>query len=107
MIRESIHYGIHFLLPVFIAFLFFKGNNRVKVLLILWAGIIIDIDHLLADPVFNPDRCSIGYHFLHSYIAITVYLLLLLPRSTRIPALALCLHIIADSTDCYLMYLDL
>ena len=33
----------------------------------------VDIDHLLASPVFDPDRMSIGFHPLHSYPAIMLY----------------------------------
>jgi hypothetical protein len=36
--------------------------------------IIVDLDHLLADPIYDPNRCSIGFHPLHSYPAIVIYL---------------------------------
>lgn len=96
------HYGIHFLLPIAIGLIFFK-RNRMAVILVLLAGIIIDIDHLLADPVFDPDRCSIGFHPLHSYGAMAVYVLLFIFKKTRLFGLALLIHILADSADCYLM----
>ncbi|QCW99608.1 hypothetical protein FGM00_05635 [Aggregatimonas sangjinii] len=105
MFRELIHYGIHFIVPVLIGVLFFK-QNRVKVILILWAGILIDIDHLWANPIFDSNRCSIDYHPLHSYWAIAVYLSLLSLRKTRVLGIALVLHIIADVTDCYLLFLQ-
>lgn len=105
MYRELIHYSIHFIVPVLIGVLFFK-ENRIKVIFILWAGILIDIDHLWASPVFDPNRCSINYHPLHSYWAIAVYLGLLLLRKTRVLGLALVLHMIADVTDCYLLFLQ-
>lgn len=90
------HYGIHFLLPIAIGLIFFK-RNRMAVILVLLAGIIIDIDHLLADPVFDPDRCSIGFHPLHSYGAMAVYVLLFIFKKTRLFGLALLIHILADS----------
>lgn len=105
MLRFFLHYGIHFLVPIAIAFLFFKKNQR-GVLLILWAGILIDIDHLLANPIFDPNRCSIDFHPLHSYWAIAVYTALFLYRKTRIIGLALLLHIAADALDCYLLFLE-
>jgi len=102
MLRHLLHYGIHFLVPILIAIWFFKGQS-VKIALILLAGIIIDIDHLWATPLFDADRCSIGFHLLHSYWAIAIYCLLLFIKPTRIVGLALIIHIIADSLDCLLM----
>lgn len=63
---------------------------------------LIDLDHLLANPIFQPNRCSIGYHPLHSYYAIIVYFLLLFyPKQTvKIIALGLLLHIFTDLLDC-------
>ena len=99
MLRFFLHYGIHFLLPVIIGLLFFK-ENRLKIILILLAGILIDLDHLLATPIFDPNRCSIGFHPLHSYWAIVFYVLLLGWKKTRIIGLALLIHILADLVDC-------
>ncbi|KRO79712.1 MAG: hypothetical protein ABR91_00370 [Polaribacter sp. BACL8 MAG-120531-bin13] len=71
-----------------------------KVLYLFWGAIFIDLDHLLASPIFDPDRCSIFFHPLHSSVAIGCYLLLCLFKKTRIIGFALCLHILADSLDC-------
>ena len=101
MFRFFIHYGIHFIVPILIVFIFFK-EQRMKLILILWAGILIDADHLLANPIFDPERCSIGFHPLHSYWAIAAYFGLLFFKKTRIFGIALVLHIIADALDCYL-----
>jgi hypothetical protein len=70
------------------------------VIIILLSGILIDLDHLLATPVFDPTRCSIGFHPLHSYIAIVGYVVLTAIRKTRIIGLALLIHILADGVDC-------
>ncbi|MFT0715806.1 DUF6122 family protein [Flagellimonas lutimaris] len=102
MLRHLLHYGIHFLIPILIAFLFFK-DNRIKVALILLAGIIIDIDHLWANPLYDPNRCSVGFHVLHSYWAVLVYSILPFFKLTRIIGLALIIHIFADMMDCLLM----
>ena len=102
MFRWGLHYGIHFLLPIVIALFFYK-EHRLKAIIILWAGILIDLDHLWASPMFDPDRCSINFHPLHTYWAITCYFILLLPKRTRIFGLALLIHILADLTDCLLM----
>ena len=103
MYRHIIHYGIHFLVPILIAFFFFK-EQRIKVaLILLLAGILIDVDHLWAEPLFDPNRCSIGFHPLHSYWAILVYCILPFFKITRIIGLALIIHIIADLVDCLLL----
>lgn len=100
MLRFCIHYGIHFIIPIAIGFLFFK-QNRTRVIFILLAGIVIDIDHLLANPIFDPNRCSIDFHPLHSYWAIAIYFLFLFLKKTRIFGIALLIHIIADIVDCF------
>jgi len=103
MLRFFFHYGIHFLVPIAIGLLFFPKEKRIQVILILLAGIIIDIDHLFTDPIFDPNRCSINFHPLHSYWAIAIYIALLFPIKTRIFGLAFLIHILADSVDCYLI----
>ena len=105
MLRFGIHYGIHFLVPIAIGLLFFK-ENRIKIILILWAGILIDLDHFLASPFFDINRCSINFHPLHSYWAIALYGLLFLIKKTRIVGLALLIHILADAADCLLLTLE-
>ena len=102
MLRFGLHYGIHFIVPIIIGLLFFKKNKGL-VILILLAGIVIDIDHLFTNPIFDPNRCSVGFHPLHSYIAIGVYVGLLFFKKTRIFGIALLIHIVADITDCTLM----
>lgn len=103
MIRPLLHYGIHFLLPIFIAYRFF-GGRWIRVALILLSGIVLDLDHLLADPIFDPDRCSLGFHPLHSAWAVVGYALLPFFRATRLIGLALLIHILADTVDCLLMW---
>lgn len=102
MLRFILHYGFHFIVPILIAFVFYK-ENRTRVALILLGGILIDLDHLLATPIFDVNRCSIGFHPLHSYVAIVGYSILPFFQKTRLVGLALILHIIADSLDCMLM----
>ena len=66
---------------------------------------LIDVDHLLATPIFDPNRCSINFHPLHSYYAIAVYVGMVFFPKTRIVGIGLLLHILADSADCWLMSL--
>jgi hypothetical protein len=48
---------------------------------------LVDLDHLLATPIFEAGRCSINFHPLHSYIAIAVYFILLLFKKSHFPSL--------------------
>ncbi|MEN8858419.1 MAG: DUF6122 family protein [Flavobacteriaceae bacterium] len=100
-VKFMTHYGIHFIIPLLIAILFYK-KKWMQVYFILIATMLIDLDHLLATPVFDPNRCSINFHPLHSYYAIACYFILLIPKKSRILAIGLLIHLIADSIDCYL-----
>jgi len=102
MLQPIIHYGIHFIGPLLVALIFFKPQWK-KALVILLLGYLIDLDHLLADPIFDPNRCSINFHPLHSYYAIAAYVIMLIPKKTRLFAIGLLIHILADISDCYLM----
>ncbi len=60
----------------------------------------VDLDHLLADPIFDPDRCSIGFHPLHTIWAIGLYFILFIFPKSRIVGLGLLLHMATDYQDC-------
>jgi len=102
MIQPFLHYGIHFGLPLIIALIFFKTNWKTAYLIML-IGLLIDIDHIWANPIFDPNRCSIDFHPLHSYWAIALYFVLTLFKKTRLIGIGLMIHIIADVADCLLM----
>lgn len=102
MLQSFTHYGIHFGLPFIVALLFFK-NNWKTAYVIMMLGMFIDLDHLLANPIFDPNRCSINFHPLHTYYAMIVYVILTVIKKTRLVGLGLCIHIIADTADCLMM----
>ena len=62
----------------------------------------IDLDHLLAIPVFEPGRCSIGFHPLHTWPAMLLYIgMLVYPNKTlRALAVGLLFHMLTDFIDC-------
>ena len=99
MLQTISHYGIHFGLPLIVALLFFKSNWKMAYLIMI-LGMLIDLDHLLATPIFEANRCSINFHPLHSYYAMAVYVGLAVFKKTRLIGLGLCIHIIADAVDC-------
>ncbi len=102
ILQPTIHYTLHFIAPAFIAYFFFKSYWK-KAWLIMLLTMLVDLDHLLANPIFDPNRCSIGFHPLHSYMAISGYFLLLFPKKTRIVAIGLLLHMFTDFQDCLWM----
>lgn len=65
---------------------------------------VVDLDHLFANPLFAPNRNSIGFHPLHSYWAISIYFLgtLFLKGNYKIIALGLLFHMITDFQDFWL-----
>lgn len=63
---------------------------------------LVDLDHLLANPIFEENRCSVNFHPLHSYLAITIYFLALFFQKTKIIGIALLFHMLTDFIDCYL-----
>lgn len=99
-----IHYFLHLGFPLILACIFFPKNWK-KAYLIMLATMLIDLDHLLANPIFDANRCSIGFHPLHTaYAAIIYMLLLLLPKNSRIIGLGLLFHLLTDLIDCMMMY---
>jgi len=103
-LQTIIHYSLHFLAPGIIAFIFFKSFWK-KAWLIMLAAILVDLDHLLASPVFEAGRCSIGFHPLHSVYAIVIYFLILfIPNKyVKVVGAGLLFHMITDFQDCLWM----
>ena len=99
ILPSIVHYGLHLLVPGLIAYIFFRPYWK-RVWFIFLLTMLVDLDHLFANPIFDPERCSIGFHFLHSYIAIVIYAVLLFFKKTRIVAIGLLFHIITDFQDC-------
>lgn len=98
-LQTFVHYSLHFLVPGLLSYLFFRKQWK-RAWLIMIATMLVDLDHLLATPIFAPDRCSIGFHPLHSYYAIAVYFILLFFPKTRIIAVGLLFHMLTDWQDC-------
>ena len=99
LLRFCIHYGLHFLFPGVLAFLFFRSQWK-QAWLLLIATMLIDLDHLLATPIYDAQRCSIDVHFLHSTYALIPYFGLFIYKKTRVIGLGLLLHLLTDYIDC-------
>jgi len=105
MTRFILHMLAHFLVPGLVARFAFKTQWR-RAWLIMVATMIVDLDHLLSTPIFDPDRCSIGSHLLHTEPAMAVYGIMLLIPQVRIIATGLLIHMALDSIDCYFQMLS-
>lgn len=101
-LRPVLHIALHVAIPLIVAALW-PGRARLRVAALLLAGWLIDVDHLWADPVYAPDRCSIGFHPLHTAPAAMGYSLGLFWRCTRPLAVGLLIHLGLDALDCAAM----
>lgn len=111
-----IHIILHFIVPVVIAFGFYRSRWR-NAAVIMIATMIVDADHLLADPIYDPNRCSIGFHPLHTTPAIVLYILMFAvplvfvkkddgtgllsaAQTVHLAGLGLLIHMALDWIDC-------
>jgi hypothetical protein len=100
----ALHLFLHAAVPLAAAWLIWRAKWK-QAAVVMLATMAVDLDHLLATPMFDPDRCSIGFHPLHRLPAIAVYPLLLLLPLTRWVGAGLCIHMALDGLDCLLMRL--
>ncbi len=111
-----IHLVLHLAVPLGVALLIYRTRWRSAAFLML-ATMVVDVDHLLADPIYDPARCSIGFHPLHRTVAIVVYVALFAvplamrarradghwsdaERAVHLVGLGLLIHMALDALDC-------
>lgn len=98
-LASAIHLVLHALVPGAVGWFFFRAQWR-KAWLIMLATMLVDLDHVLADPIYDPNRCGIGFHPLHTAPAIAVYAVLAILTPTRLVGAGLVLHMALDLADC-------
>lgn len=103
MLRANFHLVLHALVPAVVAGFFYRDKFW-RVWLVLVATMVVDLDHLLADPVYDAGRCSIGFHPLHSYPVIAAYGLAAIWPRLRLVVIGLMIHMALDGIDCVWMY---
>lgn len=98
-----LHAVLHLTVPAALAWL----STRWRTQLAWWprylqllAGLVVDVDHLLATPVYDPGRCGMGFHPLHTWPAVLLYLLLAGWKPARWFGCGLLLHMLLDTLDC-------
>ena len=111
-----IHIALHVIVPLLVAFALYRSRWR-NAAVIMIATMIVDVDHVLADPIYDPNRCSIGFHPLHTPPAIVIYAALfvlplvvgretdrkdvrLVARVLHLIGLGLLIHMALDGIDC-------
>lgn len=101
LIQPFLHYSGHFIAPFAIGWLVWRDNWQ-RAGLVMLAANLIDLDHLLATPIFDPTRCSIGFHPLHTVYAAALYAAMLLVPAWWVRALGLgaLWHLAVDWGDC-------
>lgn len=102
MLQTLVHYSLHFLVIGGIAYFYDKKNWK-QGWLILIATMLVDLDHVFAEPLFDPERCGIGFHPLHSGIPILIYLLgsvFVKHKIARLVFIGLLFHMFTDLVDC-------
>ena len=100
--RSVAHLFLHVAVPGLVAWVFFRAQWK-RAWAVMLLTMLVDLDHLLARPIYDPDRCSIGFHPLHRTPAIVGYGILALLPWTRLVGIGLLIHMGLDATDCFWM----
>lgn len=106
MLQNIVHYSLHFLAVGLIAYWYDKTHWK-RNWVILVSTMLVDVDHVFATPLFDPQRCGIGFHPLHSEIAILIYILGVIfvkYKIIRLVFIGLLFHMFTDLVDCFWMF---
>lgn len=107
MLQGIVHYGLHFVAPLGLAWLFFPRERCLRAYGVMLLTMLIDLDHLLADPIFDPERMSVGFHPLHRWPMVALYVVMcFVPYERwglswwwRAVGIGLTFHILTDLQD--------
>jgi|TARA_B100001142_G_scaffold21540_1_gene19861 hypothetical protein len=99
-LEEMLHISLHLVVPLVVVGLFFKKDWKIAYFIML-STMLVDLDHLLANPIYDPNRCSIGFHPLHQPWFIAFYFILSFYPKTRFIGVGLVIHMVLDAIDCY------
>lgn len=94
-----LHLVLHVLVPALVTLIFYPRHSWAAFIRLM-AGMVIDVDHIMADPFYDSERCSINYHLLHTPIPIIIYGALYFVPRLRILSVGLIIHIILDYLNC-------
>ena len=97
--QKITHLSGHTLLPIAISYAGY-GSSWESAAKIMIASNLVDADHLLTKPIYNPNRCSIESHPLHSLPMIGLYSAMLFNEKTQEWGVGLLAHMAVDYVDC-------
>jgi hypothetical protein len=106
MIRAVVHMVFHAVIPAAAARSFYR-QTMLRAWLLMMATMLVDLDHLFADPIYDLDRCSIGFHPLHQYPIMFLYVALAAWKRTRLIGVGLIIHMVLDGLDCLWMQYEM
>ena len=95
-----LHISLHLVVPLVVVGLFFMKDWKIAYFIML-STMLVDLDHLLVNPIYDPNRCSIGFHPLHQPWFIAFYFILSFYPKTRFIGIGLVIHMVLDAIDCY------
>lgn len=126
--RASIHLVLHVLVPALVALILTRSSlfhsfvggwvSWKSIFVILMLTMAVDIDHIVAEPIYSPGRCSIWFHPFHTlwpiigYVCMTLWPIVLKIRSVEMArkdriigglGLGLVIHMLLDWSDCLWM----
>ena len=99
LLIQMFHIALHFIIPALVVAAFYRKQWRLAYLIMI-STMLVDLDHLVANPIYDPNRCSIGFHPLHKIWFVCFYVLLCFFPRTRFVGLGLSIHMVLDSIDC-------
>jgi hypothetical protein len=97
--RFFIHMILHFAVPAALARAAGKDGWKTRCVQAL-SAMVIDLDHLVATPILDPNRCSVGFHPLHTEWAAIAYICMTFVPKIRWFGIGLIVHLLLDSLDC-------
>ncbi len=94
-----LHIFLHALVPLLVAIVCLK-RAWLTAFIVMMLTMLVDLDHLLATPIYDPNRCSIGFHPLHQPWFIGLYAGLCFVKNIRWIGVGLIIHMALDALDC-------
>jgi len=94
-----LHISYHFIVPAIFVAIFYRKEWKYSYLLLI-STVLVDLDHVFATPMYDPTRCSVGFHPLHTAFPIMLYFVLSFFPRTRLIGIGLLIHMALDSIDC-------
>lgn len=101
--RPILHLALHALVPLAVAAWLAPAGRRRFAFVVMIATMAVDLDHLLADPLYDPNRCSLTTHPLHRPILLPVWAGLAFWPPARWAGVGLLIHMALDGIDCLSM----